>query len=343
MPVMLLRLDPAVASERTANQPAKALQSAKVLQFERTRIELGPISDDVVRTELFHFTNTSDRPVQVVIGGCHFCGVPTSDKPVYQPGEKGVIFVEVNSAGRKGTMRAGGTVSVLGLEGSHVDVEVLAEVRPRVWSEPEGVTIVGVPRGASFRSSFKLCGRSPAFAVLGANSESEYITASLGEVESIDDAGDPRRCVPIVLSIAPSTPIGSHEVRISCTTSDAKEPVRTVSCSLEVVGELRAIPEQQSLGAIAPGAGFVGHVNIESRLGAPVRLVEIAIADRGLFQDLALDWTYTPSGVQVSLTGRAPLRALQWTQATVAIRSIAPDGIEETLLVPFGASVRVQP
>lgn len=310
------------------------------INFERTRIELGAISDFDKSTQTFAFVNTSSAPVRIEIGGCHFCGVPTSDKEVYQPGDRGIIFVEVNPAGRRGVMRAGGTVTVPGLEGFRVDLEVGAEVHPRVFVHPDDVRIREIVRPSGGETTFSICGRTGDFNVSKVGTDASWLTLTMAPVRVAEDMGDSCRCFDITARVGEGLPIGDHGAEVRIETSDAMVASRVVSMSVSVVSDAAAEPAQLMAQPTTPDAAFEERFVVRSRMGAPLRGASIDILERGLLQQLVVDAWPSARGLEVRVSGRTPARAINFTRALVGVRTLSADGQEELLAVPIGASVR---
>lgn len=312
--------------------------------FERTVLDLGPISDRQVRTEAFMFTNVSDKPVRLLIDGCHTCGVPTCSRDEIPPGERAAVLVDINPAGKTGLMRAGGTVTVQGIKDFSVNIDVTATVKPLVWTEPDYIRIYSLPRGTTgIPFTLNLCSSLTDFKLLSLNIEGNAITASSPAADNASssqtDPTDFTR-LPVIVVPNPKLPVGVHESSIRMTTSDPQRPDISVTARIEVVSNFVSEPEAVLLGEMEVFKPFQHSFVVTSRDAAPFQLVSLEVLDPALFTNIVLDYAWTPAGVVVTVVGFTPGRGIVHTEARIGVRLIAPDGVEELLTVPIACRVR---
>lgn len=323
-----------------ADAPATPFEAPLV--FETTSIDLGAISDTQTVTRTFRFTNASKQVVRLVIGGCHHCGVPTSDKPAYKPGESGVIIVELNPAARRGPMRAGGNVRVMGVTGYVESIDLLAEIRPRVWFDPEPGAFPAAVRGVRASVDYIISGREPGFRVEHASVSGDHWHVSVSDPEKAGTPDDPWTTQTLTLSVDPAAPTGPLTGLLSVTTNDQHMPSRTFALSTDIVGDAFAQPDPVMLGNVAAGSVFEARFTVKSRRDQPVQVLDIEIADSGQCTAVAVDLVPASDlhGWAVRVTGKAPTRRVMSTDVVVALRSIGADGQPETLRFNTRLSVR---
>ncbi len=340
----LMAMADARAQPASSNPPAIPPAAGAPLEFERIGADLGPISDRDRRVETFRFTNVSGRAVTLRIGGCHFCGVPTTDKPTYQPGESGVVMVDVDPSNRRGVLRAGGHISIDEIPGYTQSIDVVAEVRPLVWIEPEQVTINEHPRGSPASAEVLFHARRGA-KVVAIEPRRADLVATIGttrEAAHPDDPGDQFVVTPLMFTLPGTLTTGEHEGEAVVVTDDPGSPRHTVTLRVRVEGEAVATPSTILLGRVRPGEGVVGETRVRSRSGGVLRVVSLEVSDRGLLEQMALDVFHAgPDGeVIVRVAAVAPLRTIRYGESSIALTTRAADGELETLIIPVGISVR---
>lgn len=312
------------------------------LAFETTSIDLGPIPDTQSITRAFRFTNVSKQVARLVIGGCHHCGVPTSDKPAYKPGESGVIIVELNPAGRRGEIRAGGNVRVEGVTGYSVSIDLLAEVRPRVWFDPEPGAFPATVRGVGGTVKYQVSGREPGFHIERASVSGEHWHVSVSDPEKAGTPDDPWITQTLTLSVDPAAPTGPLAGLLSVTMADPFMPARTFALSTDIGGDAVAQPDPVMLGNVPAGSAFAARFHVKSRRDQPVQVLDVEVADSGQCTSVAVDLVPASDlhGWTVRVTGYAPTRRINSTDVVVALRSVGADGQPETLRFNTRLSVR---
>jgi hypothetical protein len=331
---------PASATEpRTIGTPT----TVHILEFDQTVIELGPVSDEAPITTVFHFTNTSDKAVRLSIDGCHLCGLPTSDKESYGPGERGAIFVVFEPFGKKGVKRAGGGIGVKGVHGSVVNLEVVAEVRPRLCAEPEEVMVNDLVVGKGAEVVVSVISRgAEGFKVERAQCEQAGVGVSIGDARRVEDGGDVRTVTDVRVSVAPDVPEGEHAGTVRVMTNDSKRPEIAIPVHVRVVGNLVAEPGELALGVLNMGEVFDGKFVVKRRNGAAATVRSIDVVDPGACTAVAVDWIVDEAGARaVRITGRAPDRPMQLAEVKVRIECAGADGKVESVVVPVRLSVRM--
>ena len=310
--------------------------------FDTVSIDLGPVPDSAVITRTFRFTNKTARQVRLIIGGCHHCGVPVSDKPVYQPAESGVVIVELNPLGRRGPMRSGGIVRVEGVPNFSVQLDLLAEVRPRVWFEPEPSVLTQAVRGVGSHSFCIVRGRASGFRVERATVTGEYLTATLADPVAEGTPDDPWTSQTVTIAVDPRAPSGAVSGELLIVTNDRELPQRAFAISGDVVGDALAEHDPAMLGQRDPASPFIANFLIRSRRGQPVQLLDLDVIDPGKCTSVAIDLqpALDLDGWRVSVVGFAPPSRVLFTDVIVGLRSVGADGTPELLKFNTRLSVR---
>jgi Protein of unknown function (DUF1573) len=110
------------APKMTAYKPAtkktavkKAAPSGAIIQFAKSKIELGTIKEDAVIANQFEFTNVGVKPLVITSAkGTCGCTAPEYPKTPILPGEKGVITVTYTAKNKVGPQKPEITVTTNG-------------------------------------------------------------------------------------------------------------------------------------------------------------------------------------------------------------------------------------
>jgi hypothetical protein len=279
-----------------------------VLVCDRESVDLGTLSDADALVHAFTLTNTSDRPVRLVMTYCHFCTPPTLTKPVLKPGEQGQVILEIDGAERKGKVQATATIGVANQRGADINIELKAELRPRLWVEPRQA-FPKIVRGRGLDMPLTVIGSSPDFRVARVETGSPLIKADVGPAEKGEDMGLPCSRQTLTLRFSPELPMGplAATVRVAC--NDPTAPPRDVLIQGRVVGRVRAEPETVGCEAQV-GAPFAMDFDVvgEDCLGLAVESVDVG--DRSEATGVVLDMRPTPDPARWRgrVTGYAPER-----------------------------------
>ena len=336
MVVMMAGAAASLPLSQTAGSAEERVQDA--LRFEATKVNLGPIPDNRNFVQTFAFVNTTGRAVEVKVDGCHFCELPTLDKGgkgEYQAGERGMVFVPINPAGRRGRMTATAAVMVVGLREKPVVLEVVTEVRPRVWFEAEQVFFGESVRGVGRKLAATVSGRKAGFVVEGVESDSAWLSATLGpaRVEMMEE--EPVVRYDVLLTVSPDAPLGAQQGTVRVRTNDAEALPAQCSVAVRVVGDVEALPETVRLGRVGAGRPFAAAVALRGRSGGRVSVREVDVAQRGGVEEITTDVQVEESGGSVvRVYGRAPAGATAYAEVRVSVRVAGASGEEETIAVP---------
>lgn len=327
-----------------------------LLNFPVTEIDLGPISDEQRISTPFRFTNISNKPVRLMLDGCHLCGLPTSDKPVYAPGESGTIFIDIDPIGRRGPVRGIGGIGVAGTTPGRATPEglvqllVKAEVRPLVWIDPPEMMVPELVRREARPLVFAVSGRSPdpsrPFEITEAASGSDHATLELSPPARVETADDRFTRYTVKLRLKPDAPLGPLALNVRLATTSDASPVLNYPISTTVRGDLAAEPDPVILGTLAPGDPFVGSFQVRSREpGVALGLTTLDVPAPGLSTGITLDarpaagaatWTVVVRGI-------APRREVMFDEVAIAVTATTALGGEETILIPLRMAVRLPP
>jgi hypothetical protein len=309
-------------------------RAQEVLKFDETRVNLGTISDDQSQIHAFHFTNISGRRIRVAMSYCHFCSPPILDKSVLQPGESGTVVVELDPTGRRGQYAASVSVAEEGKPGTRVEIELKAEVCPRIWVEPTSM-FPRITHGRGATGSFSVVGRTKGFKVLRIESDVPMDGFDFGPVVDFEEFGSPAHKQEVTVHFPKDAPIGPFAANLRVVTSDEDAPKKGVSVSGQVVGQIDHSPETIRF-AVKPGEPFRTTFDIVAEEG-PVIVHSLDITDRDECTSVALDVAYTPdpARVRVTISGIAPMRERQMIAINVrAVASTLSMGGEETHNIP---------
>lgn len=236
------------------------------LLFERTVIDLGPVSDEQPIRQPFKFVFAAQQPGRLRFEHCHFCPTPEADRPRYVPGQEGFVLLELTTQGKYGDAEANTTVSIDGVPGSSVRLLLKASVRPRIMVRPDFLVLPELPRDCGGEATMTIVSRRPDLEVHAVRSESALVEASIGESRELDDLGDRCRAIPIHIRIRPGAPLGRLRALIQAQTNDDRSPILACSLEADVVGELAAFPPAASTGTM-PSRVFSTSFTLRSRSG----------------------------------------------------------------------------
>jgi hypothetical protein len=103
------------STKTTAKTVAKRVPYGAVIEFAKSKIDLGTIKEDAVIANLFEFTNTGVKPLVITsVKGTCGCTAPEYPKTPILPGEKGVITVTYTAKNKVGPQKPEITVTTNG-------------------------------------------------------------------------------------------------------------------------------------------------------------------------------------------------------------------------------------
>lgn len=312
-----------------------------VLQFERTRLDVGLVQDNQPVLQTFNFVNTGKAPVVLTMNYCHFCTPPILSKSVLQPGETGIVVLEIDTTGRKGRVTASATIGVEGTKEA-TTIEVIADVQPRVWVEPLQL-FPKLTRGTASQQAIAVYGRNKGFDIAKVELENLQVTTETTDGGIVDEGTDKLYKKNLIVKFPADLARGKIQGQMHITTNDAEARTIVVTVNGEVLGGVTAQPQMVSL-----------ETKVESVWGAMFDVVgsselEIVSVDvvgtRDECASVALDVFATGDAAKrtVVVSGVAPSRTRQWAEVKVEVAARVKGSEEiETIVVPVGMVVRQQ-
>lgn len=292
---------------------AAAIAQPDQLLFEQTRIDVGPVPDNEILRRGFKFVNGSARPVTLTITHCHFCPAPESDKSVYQPGESGVVVLELPTQGRYGDEEATADVGIAGAKDSSVRIVLAAKVRPIVRIEPPGIMLPEVVQKRGASETITVTGRGADFAITEIGTDSPWLSAIVGPLSEVEDLGETCRAYDVVLTLKPGLPLGDFRGGLIMRTNDPRRDQVGYSLEARVVGDLTSSRPHITLPPRRPGAVFTAEFDLMNRSGDPLWLSDVVLDVTPIqgVRDCVMDAVPgdAPGVVRVRVTGRSPDRA----------------------------------
>ena len=209
------------------------------MAFDATDHDLGRLTEQVPGRHTFRFTNTGDRPVTLVeVESSCGCTVPEYTPGAVAPGQTGTVAVRYETEGRPGPFEKAVRVVTTGAEPSAVTLRISGVVEPalvasgtRVGSlafetldKDLGPLAVGEPMQTSIQ--FANAGPRPV--------RVESVEASVPGVDVVSPRGPvfPDHLGGLFVTVedpaalaAPGEPV---EIRLTMTTTDPEQPVKTV-------------------------------------------------------------------------------------------------------------------
>jgi len=309
------------------------------LVFERTVIDLGPVSDEQLVRQPFRFTYTGLRPGKLKFEHCHLCDPPEPDRAQYEPGQSGIVIVELQTQGRSGDAEVVSTVYADTQPRERVELRLRASIRPRVMVRGEAEELMALPRSKGGAVEVMIIGRRAGFEVKSVEAGSPFMEATLGAVTEVEDLGDKCRAYPVHVRLKPGLPLGKFSATLRAQTNEPSNPLVESPIQATVVGELMAEPESVFVGALAQRAAFAGWFVLSRRDGVPLWYgsVKLAAVPERQMPGMALDVEpgEFPGTLKVRVYGRAPEFS---TEVATAFVDVSME--DETLRVPIRMAVR---
>lgn len=315
------------------------------LNFERTIIDLGPVSDETPIRQPFKFVYAGLRKTALRIEHCHFCPAPETDRPSYEPGQSGFVVLELDTMGKHGDIQTTADVSVPGEPDSHVQLQVKASVHPRYMVRPEFLTLRGVLHTDGADAAVVFVGRKPGFEVTSVNTESPWVEAELMPGRELEDLGDACRAYDVKVRLKPGLPLGDFKAVVKATTNDPDRPMMGTTIDAEVVGDLTTDLDHVSVGWLTPGQNYAASFVVSTRSSRPLFYGSVRLEarpDRGM-GPVALD--VEPGDelgtLRVRVFGVAPRHPTLRTEADIVVTEEDASGkVTDEVTVPIRMAVR---
>jgi hypothetical protein len=313
--------------------PALSVAARAELRLAETTISLGEVRGGMPITR--HITFSNDGPEKIEITGLHAscgCTKPRLETLTYAPGDKGELFLEINTLSQSAgdhvwtvqiSYRAGGELH-------EQTVRLKGRIVAEVQVQPAALTVF--TDHALEHTLIVTDIRAKPFKLTEARTSASYLLAHIGE-PSHDDHG--HWTCAVKLEVGADCPEGRHEERLDLKTSDPDY----AELRIPVVVVKRA--KQRLTGTPNPVV-----FTVPSGQPAPTRLIvirdehgEAVVIERVEADDAALSCTWseganTPGAVRVRLDPKALREG--GLQSAVHIHVSKP--IETTLTVPVQAS-----
>lgn len=334
----------AIVSAPAGSNDAVASGDGPSLTFERTIIDLGPVSDEAPLRQPFKFVYTGLRITKLQIEHCHFCPAPESDRPSYEPGQSGFVIVELDTMGKHGDIQTTADISIPGEPDSHVQLQLKASVRPRFMVRPDFLTLRNVLRTQGADATVVFIGRQPGFEIKSVKTASPWVEAELRPAREIDDLGDPCRGYDVNVRLKPGLPLGDFKAVVQAETNDPARPVMGTTIDVEVVGDLVTDHDHVTVGWLTPGQRYAASFILSSRSNRPLFYGSVRLdvrPDRGM-GPVVLD--VEPGDelgtLRIRAFGSAPLHPAQRVEADIVVTEEDAAGrIVDEITVPVRMGV----
>jgi hypothetical protein len=318
-------------------QPTAALPNALELEFET--FNWGDIPDTAQVAKKVSFKNTTDRTITIAASATCGCTVAGLEKNVYAPGESGSIEAKFNPTGRRGPQQKEVIITVTDPQGVYAQqrVALTSNVKPLVWMEPQKIFEPEVNHKDGKTATFKIFGRKPDFNITKAESASEFVKATIGKPNTIEQNGEQVVEVPIEMVIGKGAPLGTLQTQVTVTTNDDKAPTQTMFVGGDVVGEIKATPPQAIIRTQTTNTPFKTEVRVDTRTGKAFKITGVEVEGRSDMK-LVPDVSAGEGGkwYMITLSGVTPAEP-SFVQGAIIVTADTNDG--ETIRIPFTASV----
>jgi hypothetical protein len=280
------------------------------LTFDSPSVDLGKISDDARVPYKFTFTNTSTNTVKI-INVTPGCGCTASNfatmKKDFAPGEKGEIEITFDPTNRRGVEVKNVTIDTDYAPAPRQELVFRAEVLPRVFVEPQAVSMFEVRVGAPAQQTVFVTGREKGFDVVGFSIADPNFTVTRQEKTEIKEGEDTLTRIGFQVTAKPGLPIGSYRGMLNLTTTDAKKSLIPVSVQAVIVGSARLIPDRLSLRMAGQGTPWKREFRIENRDNSAFEITGVELLDVPAEQRVVVDIEPAPSataqGFRVTVAG----------------------------------------
>lgn len=266
-----------------ASAPAEADQPHPdefPLIFDMPEIDLGEVSDAADVSHAFSFVNAGTRTVRVELRNfCHHCEEPQIMPSLVNPGQSGVVIVDIKTTGKVGIVRGSATVGVQGMTIPTIDLQVTATVVPDASFDPPMLQIGEVELGKSASGSTSLIVRTPGATIASSEVSSDDFSLELGQPAEfkLGDSGQIGTRIPVKVVAKPSLQPGYHVGEIRLRTAGGQ--TISLPVNVQVLPSLKATPADAGLGRLTGGQEFSTTITVASRDGMPVRLVSAGFGE----------------------------------------------------------------
>ncbi|HNB58859.1 MAG TPA: DUF1573 domain-containing protein [Phycisphaerales bacterium] len=323
-----------------APQPAApGTNLPKALELSETSFDWGNIADTEPVTHSLKVKNTTDKTIKIAVAASCGCTVGKLEKDVLAPNEEVSVGATFNPQGRNGPQTKTLTITVTEPQGVYAQqtVTLTSNVKALVTVEPPKVFLSEVDHREGKKDKVVVVGRKEGFDVVGVESNSEFLKATIGNKETVEENGEKLTKITIDLDVGKGAPIGAMNGQLTIKTNDEKGKPVTMFVGADVQGDVRATPPSTMIRAAAAGAEVSGQIKMDTRSGKPFRITGIELEARS---DLKLVTDYSSgengNGYIVTISGVAPDQP-GLMQGTVVISTDSLGG--ETIRVPFTLTV----
>jgi hypothetical protein len=202
-------------------------EERSAIAFDQYAVNLGPIEPLGIADGRFRFTNVSDRPVKITdLRPSCGCLQPRLDKREYLPGETGMFFVQVATAGEQpGPHHYTITVEYLDPEPQSVVLTFRMELPPKqLYITPRAILVYQFGEEPVTRDVLVTDNRPNPAKVTGVDSPAEFVSAELAETET-DNAGVSHSRIEVTIQ---SVPVGLHNTLVKIRTNDPEFAVLNI-------------------------------------------------------------------------------------------------------------------
>jgi hypothetical protein len=290
-------------------QPSNATDSP--LEFDAMAFDFGNIPDTEDVTHVFKFRNKTDH--KVVIRGAHGscgCTVPALVKTTFEPSETGEMTVKFSPQHRRGANPKAVTIEYQEPAGTpNTIVTINSNVQPLVVVDPIKAFLMDVDTKEGKTMDVTISGRKPDFKVTSVDCKSELVQVTIGTPKEVVLDNDKFQQYPLTVTVLPKTPVGPVNTELTIHTNEEKMLTIPYFFNAEVVGDLKATPQQLAVRAFTPHVAFNNVATLESRSGKPFKIRSVDISgrdDMNLVVDVEPNVTPEKTTYTLKLNGVTP-------------------------------------
>lgn len=253
------------------------------LVIENDQLEMGELFDTEKGHAEYKFRNAGSGPLTIshIKPSCG-CTVPELEKKVYAPNETGVIRVDFDPKGKRGSVVQSIQVFTDSTSTPSANLTFRAFVKPIVVVEPNAVlNFMSLEKGVGDVKEIRVLGRFPEFEVTRAttddpmNFDIEVVPAGEVEVE-----GEKLYASILKVTLKPEAKPGQLRTEISIRTNDERKPIFSMSAVARIMGDLQFSPARLTLGRLVVGDEFDREVRVTSRSGKPFHIKDVNLVNR---------------------------------------------------------------
>ncbi|MDX9910234.1 MAG: DUF1573 domain-containing protein [Phycisphaerales bacterium] len=333
-----------------AGAPAPSPKIAGKVKVEPSEIDLGQISNEEPQNLEFTLTNVGEGVLTIPEGYAGLrascgCTQPSINKNVLQPGESATIAVVFNPANKRGTTDTRVTILSDDPTQPQAVVHVRSFVKETMRVEPRMLGFGRQDHKKTAEQTFKVLSSKPDFKVEGIDTgeNTPWLKGEVIDRQTVMIEGEVWQQTQIKIVLGANAPVGHlRGGTVAVLTNDPKNPKIVIPVAGEILGDLSVGPERLSFGLVNPGEVTERLINISSRSGKKVEIIEVE-QEINLDTPLHITQAYPnpeqPFTIQISVAMTSPEQPVP-IRGKLMVHTTDPD--QPMLEIPLYATMRTR-